>query len=59
MKIFKKIALLSFVFTAFMILESCAGTRVGAGVGVNVNFGPHGPRVSPSLDVHVYNGGRF
>ncbi len=59
MKSINKILILGLVIFTLLILESCANARVSGGVGMDVRFGPNGPRVVPSLNLDVYNGGRL
>ncbi len=42
-----------------VLMQSCAGTHVSAGVGVGVDFGPHGAHLHPNVNVGIYNGGRY
>ncbi len=55
----KKIVILVIVFTALLALNSCANARWGTNAGLNVEWGPHGPRVRPHVDFDVFNGGRL
>ncbi len=59
MKSIHKLITIALIIATCFILESCANARVAGGVGVDVDFGPNGPRVRPSLNVNVYNGGHF
>ncbi len=59
MKNIHKIIIIGLVVISCIIMEGCANARVSGGVGVNVDFGPGGPRVHPSLNVDVYNGGHL
>lgn len=59
MKFIKFIMLVGALLFISSSIYSCANARVAAGAGVDVNFGPHGPRLNPHLDVSVYNGGRL
>ncbi len=54
-----KYLLIAIAIIGSIVMESCAGSYVSGGVGVGVDFGPGGPRVHPSLNVGVYNGGRL
>jgi len=59
MKRFKKTALL--LITLLFISSSfvgCANAKLRTHAGVEVNWGPHGPKVRPHMGVEVYNGGR-
>ncbi len=40
-------------------LESCANARWGTNAGLNVTWGPNGPKVRPHVDLDLYNGGRL
>jgi len=44
---------------ALLFMESCSNAHWGTSMGVNMSFGPGGPRVSPSFNVGVYSGGRY
>lgn len=46
------------LFLSFVI-SSCANARWGTSAGVDVVWGPGGPRVQPNINVGVYNGGRW
>ena len=59
MKKMKNILKIVIVCALFFALESCANARWGTNAGVNVEWGPHGPRVRPHVDFDVYNGGRL
>jgi len=56
MKTIKKIAAILIIL---VVLGSCSNMRWATNAGVNVNFGPNGPRVNPHFDVDLYSGGRF
>lgn len=40
-------------------LAGCGGSHWGTSAGVDVVWGPGGPRVQPNISVGVYNGGRW
>ncbi|MEM6516951.1 MAG: hypothetical protein AAF688_12265 [Bacteroidota bacterium] len=40
-------------------ITSCANARWGSNVGVDVIWGPNGPKVRPNIGFDIYNGGRF
>lgn len=40
-------------------ISGCANMRWGTNVGVDVRFGPNGPRLEPHVDVDLYSGGRL
>ncbi|THD66348.1 hypothetical protein E7Z59_11070 [Robertkochia marina] len=51
----------SFFIVLLLVLavSSCANARWGTSAGVDVVWGPGGPRVQPNINVGVYNGGRW
>jgi hypothetical protein len=55
----KKIVILVIVFTALLTFNSCSNARFGTRAGVNVTWGPHGPKLRPHVDFDVFNGGRL
>jgi hypothetical protein len=55
----KKIVILVIVFTALLAFNSCSNARFGTRAGVNVTWGPHGPKLRPHVDFDVFNGGRL
>ncbi len=59
MKSLYKIIAIGLIILASYMLQGCAGARVSGGVGVDMDFGPGGPRLHPTLNVGVYNGGRL
>jgi len=40
-------------------LSGCANARWGANAGVDVNWGPHGPKLHPHVGVDLYSGGKL
>jgi predicted small secreted protein len=42
-----------------LALTSCANMRWGTNAGVDVSFGPNGPRVNPHVSLDLYSGGRM
>ncbi len=51
----------TFVFVLLAVslaLSACSNMRWGANAGVDVNFGPNGPRLDPHVGVDLYSGGR-
>ncbi len=54
----KKIVVMLFVVISLAILAGCANMHWGANAGVNVNWGPNGPRVHPHVGVNLYSGGK-
>lgn len=59
MKKTKLISRLALIIFATSILISCANARWATNVGVDVNWGPNGPRVEPNIGFDIYNGGSF
>jgi hypothetical protein len=59
MKTLKKILIFSLAIIFLQLLNSCSNLRYGTNAGVNVTWGPHGPKVRPHVDFDLYNGGRF
>ncbi len=57
-KSIKFIAVLSLFLFIGMTLSSCGNMRMSTSAGVNVNFGPGGPRIDPYVNVGMYSGGR-
>ena len=43
----------------FETFYSCANSRWATDAGLNVTWGPNGPRVRPHIDFDVYNGGKL
>ena len=54
-----KITIVLLLVAFSMALTGCANMRWGTNAGVDVNFGPHGPRVNPHVSLDLYSGGRF
>lgn len=52
-------AYLSVVLLVVLALAACGNARWGSSAGVDVVWGPGGPRVQPNISVGVYNGGRW
>jgi hypothetical protein len=59
MKNIKKVILLVIVLLSMDVFYSCSSARWGTDAGVNVTWGPNGPRVRPHVDFNVFNGGRL
>ena len=57
----KKIkSIIVILLVAFSLaLTGCANMRWGTNAGVDVNFGPNGPRVNPHVSLDLYSGGKF
>jgi len=47
------------LFTMSAGLESCSNMRWGTNAGLDVRFGPGGPRIVPHFEIDLYSGGRF
>lgn len=50
------------VFVLMLIgagFAGCGNSRWGTSAGVDVVWGPGGPRVQPNISMGVYNGGRW
>lgn len=54
----KVIAVFSLLLFAGMTFSSCANMRMHTNAGVNVNFGPGGPRIDPYVNVGMSSSGR-
>ncbi|WP_224483567.1 hypothetical protein [Robertkochia aurantiaca] len=55
-----RFALFLFILSLMaMLFSSCGGSHWGTRAGVDVVWGPGGPRVQPELSVGLYNGGRW
>ena len=62
MRLLKKYRLILFIILGVLVFEtfySCANARWGTDAGLNVTWGPNGPRVRPHIDFDIYNGGRL
>ena len=57
MKNIKLTARIALIIFATSILVSCANARWATNAGVDVTWGPNGPRVQPNIGFDVYNGG--
>lgn len=57
----KKIRLLCLliIMAAGITLAGCANMHWGANAGIDIRFGPNGPRVDPRVDLNLYSGGRL
>ena len=55
----KKIVILVIVFSALLAFSSCSNARYGTRAGVNVTWGPNGPKLRPHVDFDLFNGGRL
>jgi len=54
-----KILLVLLVLAASFALPACSNMRWGANAGVDVRFGPNGPRLDPHVGLDLYSGGRL
>ncbi|WP_146090743.1 hypothetical protein [Aureitalea marina] len=59
MKHLKRIFIAVFSIVILLVFNNCSNTRYGTKAGVNVTWGPHGPKVRPHIDFDIYNGGRL
>lgn len=55
----KKKIIISCIFIMLLSFYSCTNTRYGTRAGVNVTWGPNGPKVRPHIDINLFNGGRL
>lgn len=55
---FAGIGVLILVWIMFFV-AGCGNSRVGTSAGVDLVWGPNGPRVQPNLSVGLYGGGRW
>ncbi|MDN3202822.1 hypothetical protein [Algoriphagus sediminis] len=53
----KKIVIILFVIGSSFLYYSCSNMHMSGGVGLNFTGGPHGPRLTPTMNVGVYGGG--
>ncbi|GEM_PF-628695 len=54
-----KIILILLVIAASFALSACANMRWGANAGVDIRFGPNGPKLNPHVDLDLYSGGKL
>lgn len=59
MKLTKRLFICALSLLLLLTLSNCSNMRYGTNAGVNVTWGPHGPKVRPHVDFDIYNGGRF
>ena len=59
MKLINRGLFFAFAILVVFVLSGCTNMRWGASYGMNVNFGPYGPRVTPTMNVGMYGGGRY
>ncbi len=55
----KKMLIFSSIFIILLNFNGCTNTRYGTRAGVNVTWGPNGPKVRPHIDINLFNGGRL
>ncbi len=58
-KALRRLFPLLLVIFLFLFFTACSNMRWGTSVGMDVRFGPSGPRVVPNMSVDMYSGGRF
>ncbi|MDX8337904.1 hypothetical protein SLH46_01840 [Draconibacterium sp. IB214405] len=54
-----KIIVVLVVLAAGFALSACSNMRWGANAGVDVRFGPNGPKLDPHVSLDLYSGGRM
>jgi predicted small secreted protein len=54
-----KILLVLMVLAFCFAWSGCANMRWGTNAGVDVRFGPNGPRLDPHVSLDLYSGGRI
>ena len=54
-----KILIVVVIIAVGFVVSACANMHWGASAGVDVRFGPNGPRLDPHVDVNLYSGGRL
>ncbi|WP_167613437.1 hypothetical protein [Maribellus sediminis] len=54
-----KIVAVLVLLAAGFALSGCANMHWGANAGVDVRFGPNGPRLDPHVSLDMYSGGRM
>ena len=59
LKTYKLVLIFAIGFLVSEALYSCANSRWATDAGLNVTWGPNGPRVRPHVDFDVFNGGRL
>ncbi|MBL7471665.1 hypothetical protein [Robertkochia sediminum] len=59
MKKYRYALIIAIVLLAGFSLAGCGNSHWGTSAGVDVVWGPGGPRVQPNISVGVYNGGRW
>ncbi len=58
MKTILRILIAVAFYGSLTTFNSCSGAQLRTHAGIDVNWGPNGPRVRPHIGVDVYNGGR-
>lgn len=56
---FKRRFLVAVIFFSSIVFNSCSNASYGSRAGVNVTWGPNGPKVRPHIDFDIFNGGRL
>ena len=56
---YKWILLMTIGLFVCQSFSSCANSRWATDAGLNVTWGPNGPKVRPHVDFDIYNGGRL
>jgi predicted small secreted protein len=54
-----KILIVLLILATGFVVSSCANMHWGANAGVDVRFGPNGPRLDPHVNLDLYSGGRM
>lgn len=55
----KKIIIAGIILCCLILASSCSNMRYGTNAGVNVTWGPNGPKLRPHVDFDIFNGGRL
>ena len=55
----KRRFLVAVIFFSSIVFNGCSNASYGTRAGVNVTWGPNGPKVRPHIDFDVFNGGRL
>ncbi|WP_297097581.1 hypothetical protein [uncultured Draconibacterium sp.] len=54
-----KIVIVLVILATGFAVSACSNMRWGANAGVDVRFGPNGPRLDPHVNLDLYSGGRL
>ena len=57
--LFKKIIICLSIALVLNVFQSCSSAKYRTSAGVNMTWGPHGPKVRPNINFDIYNGGHF